>query len=110
VPVFLGRRPAEPVDQKLQAFYAKLLAAINAPIFCDGEWKLCERSGWPNNSKFQKPRGLELGQGQRSASHCCQSQRPCCSSPCAGPVARGTRATWRLIDALSDVIYDRNGA
>ena len=53
LPVFLGRRPAEPVDKALQAFYAKLLAAINAPIFRDGEWKLCERSGWPDNPSFQ---------------------------------------------------------
>src|SRR5271166_2474742 len=49
LPVFLGRRPAEPIDEPLQAFYAKLLAAINAPVFRDGEWKLCARSGWPDN-------------------------------------------------------------
>ena len=53
LPVFLGRRPAEPLDKSLQAFYVKLLAAINGPIFRDGEWKLCERNGWPDNSSFQ---------------------------------------------------------
>jgi hypothetical protein len=34
VPVFLARRPAEPVDKPLQDFYDKLLAAINAPHGC----------------------------------------------------------------------------
>ena len=53
VPVFLGDGPAEPVDQAVQAFYEKLLAAIHAPIFRDGEWKLCERSGWPDNPSYQ---------------------------------------------------------
>jgi hypothetical protein len=53
LPVFLGRRPVEPVDKELQAFYDKLLAAINAPIFRDGEWQLCGCSGWPDNSSCQ---------------------------------------------------------
>ena len=39
LPVFLGRRPAEPVNKALRAFYEKLLAAINTPIFRDGEWR-----------------------------------------------------------------------
>lgn len=50
VPVFLGRRPAEPVDKALQAFYGKLPAAINAPIFRDGEWKLCDLPGFASES------------------------------------------------------------
>ena len=53
LPVFLARRPAEPVDPAIQMFYTRLLLAIRAPIFGDGDWKLCERSGWPDNSTFQ---------------------------------------------------------
>ena len=53
VPVFLGRRPPEPVDKELRAFYDKLLAAINAPIFRDGEWKLFGCRGWPGHPSFQ---------------------------------------------------------
>ncbi len=49
LPVFLGRRPAEPVDQDLVAFYGRLLKAINREVFRNGEWRLCERSGWPDN-------------------------------------------------------------
>jgi hypothetical protein len=53
LPVFLGRRPEEPVDQGLQTFYEKLLAAIHTPIFHDGAWKLCGCSGWPDNQSCQ---------------------------------------------------------
>ena len=53
LPVFLGRRPNEPVVPALQAFYAKLLKAIHRPLFRDGEWSLCERAGWPDNPSFQ---------------------------------------------------------
>jgi hypothetical protein len=53
LPVFLGRRPEERLDPELTAFYAKLLKAIRAPLFRQGEWRLCERSGWADNATFE---------------------------------------------------------
>jgi hypothetical protein len=52
LPVFLGRRPTEPVAPDLQAFYRTLLMAASAQSFHVGEWRLCERSGWPDNQSF----------------------------------------------------------
>jgi hypothetical protein len=52
LPVFLRRRPLEPVDSDLQTFYHQLLAAVNTKTLRDGEWRLCERSGWPDNQSF----------------------------------------------------------
>jgi hypothetical protein len=49
LPVFLARRPEEPVDEELRDFYRKLLGAIDTDAFRDGEWRLCEREGWPDN-------------------------------------------------------------
>ena len=49
LPVFLSRRPEEPVDEELQAFYRKLLRAVDTDAFREGEWRLCEREGWPDN-------------------------------------------------------------
>jgi hypothetical protein len=49
LPVFLGRRPQEPVDSQIKAFYQKLLQAIQAEAIRKGEWQLCEQSGWPDN-------------------------------------------------------------
>jgi Alpha amylase, catalytic domain len=49
LPVFLARRPAEPIDQDLAAFYEKLLKETGSDLFRNGEWRLCERSGWPDN-------------------------------------------------------------
>jgi hypothetical protein len=109
VPVFLGRRPAEPVNKTLRDFYEGLLEAINAPIFRDGEWKLCERQGWPDNSSFQNllawtwakddDRRLIVVNLSDSASQA-RVQLPW----------QGMRgASWHLIDALSDAIYERDG-
>jgi hypothetical protein len=53
LPVFLGRRPAEHVDQDLAAFYGHLLQATHRDVFRNGEWRICERSGWPDNQSCQ---------------------------------------------------------
>jgi hypothetical protein len=52
LPVFLGRRPFEPADLDLQAFYRRLLAAMNTDTLRSGEWRLCEGRGWPDNQTF----------------------------------------------------------
>jgi hypothetical protein len=89
--------------------YDKLLAAINAPIFRDGEWKLCERSGWPDNSSFQnlvawswvKDDDRRLIVVNLSGSTVQARMRV------SWEEVRGE--TWRLADALSDASYDRDG-
>jgi hypothetical protein len=53
LPVFLGRRPVEPVNEGLKNYYTKLLKAIDRPAFRNGTWSLCERTGWPDNASFQ---------------------------------------------------------
>jgi hypothetical protein len=52
LPVFLARRPDELVEEGLLAFYRRLLKAIDRPVFRTGDWTLCERSGWADNSTF----------------------------------------------------------
>jgi len=53
LPVFLGRRPVEPLDQNLAAFYKSLLQETGRDLFRNGDWRLCERSGWPDNQSCQ---------------------------------------------------------
>ena len=52
-PVFLARRPDEPADTELHGFYEKLLDAIHQPVFREGQWALCERTGWPDNASYE---------------------------------------------------------
>jgi hypothetical protein len=49
LPVFLGRAPAEPPDLDLAAFGRRLLAVVGDATLRDGDWRLCEVSGWPGN-------------------------------------------------------------
>ena len=106
-PVFLGRRPQEPVDQALHDFYAKLLTTANQPLFHDGRWNLCERSGWPDNTSFQNLvawvwRGNQQG---------CLVAVNLSDSPLQALVElpwAGNRF-WDLTDVFSVVTYRRDG-
>ena len=54
LPVFLGRRPAEPVDRDLVVFYERLLnersIVMSSGTVNGGR---CERSDWPDNQSLQ---------------------------------------------------------
>jgi hypothetical protein len=107
VPVFLGRRPHEAVDQPLHEFYATLLAAVDQPLFHDGEWQLCECSGWPDNPSFQN---LVAWTWQHNEDRCLIAVNLSDSALQALiriPWTAG--ATWDLTDVLSNVTYRRDG-
>jgi len=53
LPVFLGRYPAEPTEESLLAFYRSFLTALADPTFRHGSWRLCDRSGWPGDDRYQ---------------------------------------------------------
>ena len=47
LPVFVGRRPAEPVDEDLRRFSVGLVAAVAGRR--RGEWALASATGWPGD-------------------------------------------------------------
>jgi hypothetical protein len=53
LPVFLGRRPDEPVDPDLPDFYRTLLKAASSERMRNGAWQLCEGTGWPDNASYR---------------------------------------------------------
>jgi hypothetical protein len=109
VPVFLGRRPAEPVNRELQTFYEKLLAAINAPIFRGGEWRLCDRSGWPDNQSCQNLVAWSWVTDDDRRLIVVNLSDSAVQARVQVPWEEVRGETWRLTDALSDATYDRNG-
>lgn len=52
LPVFLTRRPEEPVNGPLRSFYLRLLEALKSTGVKKGNWKLCERHGWRYNLSY----------------------------------------------------------
>lgn len=110
VPVFLGRRPAEPLDKATQVFYAKLLAAINAPIFRGGEWKLCERSGWPDNPSFKNVVAWSWVKETDRRLIVVNLSDNAVQAHLRVPWEEGRETTWHLVDAFTGTSYDRAGS
>jgi hypothetical protein len=109
VPVFLARRPAEPVDQGVVAFYERLLEATHRAVFRDGAWQLCERSGWPDNQSFLSIVGwCWVKDGERFLVVMNFGSRQA-QARLRVPWDDLRGKTWRLADALSDATYDRSG-
>jgi hypothetical protein len=109
-PVFLGRRPDEPPNEDLRAFAAKLLKAIDRPVFRDGDWRLCERSGWPDNPSYQNVVAWSWeGHDQRHLIIVNLSDSPA-QARIHLPWGDAEGAMWQLTDALSGAAYERDGS
>lgn len=109
LPVFLARRLAEPVNHDLMAFYKRLLQETNREVFRNGDWSLCERRGWPDNSSFQnilvwcwtkdEERFLVVVNFSNQPSQALVSV----------PWTELRGKMWRLNDTLANESYDRSG-
>jgi hypothetical protein len=109
LPVFLGRRPAEPVSRSLQAFYDRLLKATAADCMRNGEWRLCDRSGWPDNQSFLKTMSwCWTGGTERYLVVVNYSGEPA-QARVRLPWDELKGKTWRLDDLLNAETYDRGG-
>jgi len=107
--VFLGRRPQEPSNHELQAFYTTLLEAINSPVFRDGQWALCDRTGWPDNSSFQNLVAWTWEKGEERCLIIVNLSDNTVQARVPLPWRDLTGETWRLTDAFTGAAYDRNG-
>ena len=109
LPVFLNRRPPEPVDSDLQNFYHTLLAAVAQPVFKAGQWRLGEPYGWPDNRSYLNLAawGWRLGEERRLIIVNLSEARSQALVPLPWEDLAGR--TWRLTDAFTGEIYARDG-
>jgi len=109
LPVFLGRRPDEAIDQGSLAFYRKLLKAVDHEVFREGQWSLCERTGWPDNASFQNLVAWSwLKDDERYLIVVNLSDCPS-QAQIRVPWADASRGKCLLIDELSGTTYEREG-
>lgn len=109
LPVFLARRPAEPIDVDLATFYERLLPEVTRDVFRDGEWRPCERSGWPDNqSHLDVLAWCWAKDGERSLVVVNYREGPS-QARVHVPWDDMRGKVWRLHDVLSGAAYDRSG-
>jgi hypothetical protein len=109
LPVQLGRRPAEPEDRVLQTFYQRLLSAIDIPAIRDGEWWLCERSGWPDNQSCMNLVAWCWRKGEARRVVVVNLSEARSQGRVRVPWDDLAGRSWRLTDALSESVYERDG-
>ncbi len=109
LPVFLGRRPAESIDQDLVAFYGRLLKETNRDVFRNGQWRLCDRCGWPDNQSFLSILAWCWAKGNERCISVINFGQKTAQARVQIPWDELRGKQWRLTDALSGETYDRSG-
>jgi hypothetical protein len=110
LPVFLGRRPFEPVDPDLQAFYRTLLKAASAQSFHDGEWRLCERSGWPDNQSFLNLVAWVWRKGEEKYFVAVNLSGQRSQARIRLPWDELMGKSWQMTDIFTGVVIERDGS
>ncbi len=110
LPVFLGRRPAEPGDPALPAFYRKLLAEAGHPVYREGAFARCALRGWADNPSWRNLAAWcwKLGEERRLVVVNLGSARS--QALVRAPWPDIATRIWRLTEALDGTMYDRSGA
>ncbi|MCL4853393.1 MAG: alpha-amylase, partial [Bryobacteraceae bacterium] len=107
----LCRGPCEPVDQKIEQFYDRLLAVMRQPVVRDGQWMLLECTpAWENNWTCDSFvvfswQGLD-GEWLLAAVNYAANQSQCYVHL---PMPNLARGKWRLEDKIGAATYDRDG-
>jgi hypothetical protein len=110
LPVFLRRHPPEAADPDLRAFYRRLLQAQKAHGGLQGEWALCDATGWPDNLSAHNLLAWSWRNGQA---------RSLVVVNYAGTASQGrvhlswddmAPGRWQLTDLLNGERYERDGA
>ena len=109
LPVFLGRRLLEHVDQDLLTFYQRLLKGIDHDVFRNGQWRLCERRGWPDNQSFLNIISWCWAYDDERYLIVVNFRDGDSQARIQAPWDDLGGKMWRLSDVLSGDTYDRNG-
>jgi alpha amylase-like protein len=109
LPVFLRRRPKEPVDRGLLEFYVRLLRILHGGDFKSGQWQLCVRTGWPDNQSHLNL--VAWSWAHEDTHHLIVVNLS--DQPSQGririPALDLAGRTWRMTDELNGTMYEREG-
>jgi len=110
VSMHVGRRPAEPVDERLRAFYGRLLDCMRRPEVRTGQWRLENaRPAWAGNPTHEQFVITSWQEGERrllAAVNYGPGPAQCYVTPgLSGLAGRSVR----LVDLLGDAEYQRQG-
>jgi hypothetical protein len=86
------------------------LKEVNRDLFRNGEWRLCERSGWPDNTSCRNILAWCRVKGEERCLVVVNFSGQTSQALVHVPWDELRGRTWRLADALSGEVYDRSGS
>ncbi|HEY6084306.1 MAG TPA: hypothetical protein VIU63_02855, partial [Nitrospira sp.] len=86
-----------------------LLAAIRVENFRDGEWKLCERIGWPENQSCQNIVAWCWQKGPERHLVAVNLSPARAQAQVTWPWNDFAGRRWRLVDPVQMAIFNRDG-
>jgi len=108
LPVFLARRPVEPVDEDLRRFHLDLLAATTPRR--RGEWSLCTATGWPDDQSCEQLLTWCWRDDEQRTLVVVNDAGAPAAARVQLPWADIGEGRWRLDDLLSGDVYERDSA
>jgi hypothetical protein len=109
LPVQLGRRPIEPADAELRSFYLKLVQAVSGKTFREGEWQLCDCSGWPDNQSCVNLVSWCWRKGKERYLIAVNLSAASAQGIILIPWDDLAGRFWRLNDSFTGAVYERDG-
>jgi hypothetical protein len=109
LPVFLARRAPEAPDPALAAFHHALLSAVHADLFHQGEWRLCDRHGWSDNTSCNNIVAWSWRLGDLRTLVVVNLAEHASQAMVRWPWDDLGGRTWRLVEMLNWDCYVRDG-
>jgi hypothetical protein len=109
IPVFLARGPRQAPDPDLRAFYDRLLTAVAGSGLRDGDWRLCDCTGWPDNATAEQLLAWCWDAGGQRHLVVVNLAAESAQARVRLPWSDLTGRTWQLRDALNGDAFERDG-
>jgi len=110
LPVQLGRRPPEPDNAQVEAFYRVLLDEIRHPVYHDGEWRLRDcNPAWDLNASNRSLIAYTWRLGDERRLVVVNYSPASAQGRVPLPDFGLARRKWMLHDAMHQVDYERDG-
>ena len=108
----LVRGPEEPIDQRLEQFYDRLLAVLRQPVVRDGDWQLLDCTpawdgNWTSDGFLAFAWQNAAGERLLVTVNYAPNQGQCYVRL---PFSDLANRRWQLHDVIRDVTYDRDGS
>jgi glycosidase len=111
LPIQLGRRPPEPVNNEVEKFYRTLIAEAHHPVYREGEWQLRDTiAAWDLNASHRALIAYTWRRGDDRRLIVVNYSPASAQGRVPLPDFDLRGHTWHLYDVVKQVEYERDGS